>query len=103
MTPLPINSISDWKGRDNEIMKLYLLNQKVLNQTLHWPVWVNGWVFVYEVSGCGFESSCSHLNFKCCACFEHRVPLHSGNYKVWIHSKMHTWHDKNIQPSSLCR
>ena len=22
----------------------------------------NGWVFVYELSGCGFESSCSHLN-----------------------------------------
>ena len=24
-------------------------------------VWPNGWVFVYELSGCGFESSCSHL------------------------------------------
>ena len=24
------------------------------------PVWLNGWVFVYELSGCGFESSCSH-------------------------------------------
>ena len=28
-----------------------------------WPVWLNGWVFVYELSGCGFESSCCHLNF----------------------------------------
>ena len=27
-----------------------------------WPVLLNGWVFVYELSGCGFESSCSHLN-----------------------------------------
>ena len=26
------------------------------------PVWQNGWVFVYELSGCGFQSSCSHLN-----------------------------------------
>ena len=25
-----------------------------------WSVWPNGWVFVYELSGCGFESSCSH-------------------------------------------
>ena len=25
------------------------------------PVWLNGWVFVYELSGSGFESSCSHL------------------------------------------
>ena len=28
-----------------------------------WPVWLNGWVFVYELSGCGFESHCSHLLF----------------------------------------
>ena len=32
---------------------------------------LNGWVFVYELSGCGFESRCSHLNFKFRACFEH--------------------------------
>ena len=25
------------------------------------PVWLNGWVFVYELSGCCFKSSCSHL------------------------------------------
>ena len=25
------------------------------------PVWLNGWVFVYELSGCGFESSYSHF------------------------------------------
>ena len=24
----------------------------------------NGWVFIYELSGCGFKSSCSHLNWK---------------------------------------
>ena len=24
------------------------------------PIWPNGWVFVYELSGCRFESSCSH-------------------------------------------
>ena len=28
----------------------------------HWPVWLNGWVFVSELTGCGFESSCSYLN-----------------------------------------
>ena len=26
-----------------------------------WPVWLNGWVFLYELIGCGFESRCSHL------------------------------------------
>ena len=39
-----------------------------------WPVWLNGWVFVYELSGCGFESRCSHLIFRYGACFEQGVP-----------------------------
>ena len=26
-----------------------------------WSVWPNGWMFIYELSGCRFESSCSHL------------------------------------------
>ena len=25
------------------------------------PVWLNGWVLVYELSGCGFESCCSQV------------------------------------------
>ena len=24
-------------------------------------VWLNGWMFVYKLSGCGFESHCCHL------------------------------------------
>ena len=82
-----------------------------------WPAWLNGWDFIYELSGSGFESNlvsslsfgycsgdevgfgsrCSHLNFRYCAFFKQRVPWHSGNYRMWIHSKLHTWHDKNIQ------
>ena len=54
-------------------------------------------MFLYELNGCGFESSCSHLNFRFCACFEQRVPWHSDNYRVWIHSETRTWRDKNIQ------
>ena len=34
-----------------------------------WPVWLNGWVFVYKLSGCGFKSSYSHWNFRFCTCF----------------------------------
>ena len=56
------------------------------------PVWLNGWVFVYELSGCGFESSCSRLNFWFRACFEKGVPWYSGNYRVWIHSETRAWH-----------
>ena len=46
------------------------------------PVWLTGWVFIYELSGCGFESSCSHLNFRFRACFKQEVPWHSDNYRV---------------------
>ena len=62
-----------------------------------WPVWLNGWVFVYELSGCGFDSSCSHLNINFHTCFDQGVPWHSGNYRVWIHSERRTCHDENIK------
>ena len=25
------------------------------------PVWLNGWMLIYKLSGCGFESRCCHL------------------------------------------
>ena len=68
-----------------------------------WSVWPNGWTFVYEVSRCGFESSCSNLSFRFRACFEQAILWHLGNYRVWIHSEMRTWHDKNIQSNALYR
>ena len=69
--------------------------------TTVWTFWLNGWVFVYELSGCGFESHCSHLNFRFCACIEQWVPWHPGSYRVWIHSEMCMWHSKNIQSDNL--
>ena len=51
-------------------------------------------------SGYVFETSCSHLNFRFCACFKQGVPWHPDNYRVWRHSEMRTWHDKNIQLKS---
>ena len=46
-------------------------NHLVRKRTLEWP---NGWVFVYELSGCRFESHCSHLSLRYRACFEQGVP-----------------------------
>ena len=48
-------SLSDcsWTRTHNHLTK----------QSIIWPVWLNGWVFVYELSSCGFESSCSHLKW----------------------------------------
>ena len=67
------------------------------HSSIIWPVQLNSWVFVYELSGGGLESSCSHLNFRLRACFKQEVIWHSGNYRDWIHSETRTWHDKNIQ------
>ena len=44
-----------------------------------WQVWLNGWVFAYKLSGCGFVSSCSHLNFRFTAWFKQEVHWYSGN------------------------
>ena len=79
----------------------HLVRKRILNHLAKLPVCVNGWVFVYELNRCGFESRCNHLNFRYRACFERGVLWHSSNYRVWIHSKMRTWHDKNIQSSRL--
>ena len=29
-----------------------------------WSIWPNGWVFIYKLSGSGYESSSSHLNIR---------------------------------------
>ena len=73
------------------------------HSSIIWPVWPNGWVFLYKQSGPGFESCCSLLNFKFHACFKKGVPWYSGNYVVSFHSKMSSWHDKNIQSNALHR
>ena len=52
-------------------------------------------------TGLEFESSYSQLNFRYRTCFEQGATLHSGNYKVWIHSETFALHDKNIQLKDL--
>ena len=65
-----------------------------------WWAGPKDWVFVNELSGCRFESPCSHFNFIYRACFEHGLPLHSGKYRLRIHSETCTGHDKNIQSNA---
>ena len=31
------------------------------HNSIIWPICLNGWVFVYELSCCEFESRCCHL------------------------------------------
>ena len=42
-----------------------LCDKYLQHSSIIWPVWLNGWVFIYELSGCGLESSCSHLLLLC--------------------------------------
>ena len=68
-----------------------------------WLVWPNSLVFAYKLSVCWLESRCSHLNFRYCTCLEHRVPWHSGKYRLWTLSEMCTWIDSNIRSKSPYR
>ena len=85
-----IYSVFEWPQLDSK----YVLRRSYTNIQ---PVWSNRCVFVWELSGSYSKSTWSHLTFRFCACFEHRVLWHSGNYTVWIHSETRTWHGKNIQ------
>ena len=41
----------------NQMHRTYKYSQ---HSSIICPVWPNGWVFLYKLSGCGFESHCSH-------------------------------------------
>ena len=70
-----------------------------MSSDCNWTRTQNHLLLKRTLIGSGFESSCSHLNFRFRACFEQGVPWHSGNYRVWFHSETGTWHDKNILPN----
>ena len=82
--------------------QMHLADKYSQHSSMIWSVWLNGWVFVYELRGCGLESNCGHLDFRFHACFQQGVPWDSGNYRVWIHSETRTWHDENIH-LNVCR
>ena len=44
----------------NDLVAIKIMNYQIKNLEIV-EMWLNGWVFVYELSGCGFESSCSQL------------------------------------------
>ena len=89
-----LHAIISWQHQDSNPQLLSLLMN-----THH--VWLNGWVFVYKLSGCGFKSCCCYLNFRYRACFKQGVPSHSGNYRVKIHSEMRMWYE-NMPSIILC-
>ena len=63
-------------------VKMHHKDKYTQKSSIIWPVWLSGCVSVYQISGCGFEFSCSHLNFRFCASFEQLFPWHSGSYRL---------------------
>ena len=61
---------------------MYHTDKYSQHSSIIWPVLLNGSVFIYKLSGCGFEFHCSHLNFRYGNCFEQGVPWYSGKYSV---------------------
>ena len=42
--------------------QMYHTDKYSQHSSITWSVWLNGWEFVCKLSGCGFESHCSHLS-----------------------------------------
>ena len=55
-----------WSNCNKTRTHNHLVRKRTLNH-------LDGWVFVYELSGCGFESRSSHLSSRYCICFEQGV------------------------------
>ena len=55
---LPLKCIHDMIGTYSHI---HLTDKYSQHRSIIWPVWLNGWVFVYKLSHCGFKSCCNHL------------------------------------------
>ena len=92
-----------WVGVQLQSLKLQISHLLWARNYFDCSVRLNGWVFVYELSGCGLESAWSKLNFRFRDCLEQGFLLHSCNYRVWIHYKTRMWHDKNAQSKAPYR
>ena len=60
LNPQPLSS---WTCMVRTYSQMQRTDRYSQNSSISWSVWLNGWVFVYRLRGCGFESCYSHLNF----------------------------------------
>ena len=44
------------------MIQMHHTDKYLQHSSIIWSVWLNVWVFVYELSGCEFKPSCSHLD-----------------------------------------
>ena len=67
----------------------HLVRKRTLNHLAKRPVWLNGWVFVYELSRCGFESRYCHISFCVHIIWKHyrASDLSSGDIKYNLNDR----------------
>ena len=58
-----IRSLSDWNWTQTHNHLVHKRTLNYLAKLTKWPAWLNVRVFVYELSGFGFESSCSNCEW----------------------------------------
>ena len=53
---------SEWTrmGPCRTYIEMHRTDDYSQHNSIMWPVWLNGWVFIYKLSGCGFVLRCSH-------------------------------------------
>ena len=62
---------------------------------------LNGWVFGYELSGCGFKCSCSYLTSDITPASSKEFLDAQATTECRFTLKTRRWHDKNIQIDEL--
>ena len=75
--------------------QIHCTDKHFQHSSIIWPVSLNGWVFAYELSGCGFKFRCSNLDFRYRACFEKGLLHIQATIECRYPSETRTWHDKN--------
>ena len=66
--PAPTAHLNIHNFEELPTLKIFFLltahtDKNLQHSSINWPVWLNGWVFIFKLIGCGFESRCSHLIF----------------------------------------
>ena len=74
----------------NQVYCKYKYSQ---HSSIIWSIWLNGWVFVYKLSGCG-------LNFRYRISFKQWPLWHSGTYRVYSYSETQTSHNYNLKSNA---
>ena len=69
----------------------------------NWPVLLHGWVFVYEMSGCGFEFRCYHFNLNHLPPFKYKLISVKSTCKlsVCISKNLRWWNEEQAKSTKI--